>query len=246
MDAQVEILNRVLDQLLAEATTVKRRRALGPRIRRAREPETGKPRRFTTRPYIKVSPAVYDQIADGADQRSLDMSRLALLSGLGKIRIRPSPVAGSVGRLNKTFRMTISDSHAAAIAKTMREQKSEYPSLMAFAVATAQGLVTVNPAAPVMLTLDEEWSLQLLDEVRRLAARCDPPPAIQPQLDDIYESVRRRLETHGLQPGDPKKLELVRRLRSSLVDELMTMIYPEAFDGLWRQLAAAMAEIGRE
>jgi hypothetical protein len=244
MDSRGDTLIKVWRLVNDKFAALKPRRVTWPRVRRKRDVETSAPIRYTTRPYIKITPAVDDFLAREAEARSLDMSRLVQLLVLGKIRIRPTPAPSLRGRLNKTFRMTITDRQKKAIVKLMQERQTKYPSLMTFALAAALSLEVINPEAPVLLTIQEEWMLRRVDYARVLATRYCPTPAVPLELDRAYDAVRLRFELHGLQPKDVEKSNQLINLLRILVDEISLDIYPPAIDELWTQVVAVSAGMG--
>ena len=185
MDSRGDTLIKVWRLVNDKFAKLKPRRVTWPRVRRKRDAETNAPIRYTTRPYIKITAAVDDYLAREAEARSLDMSRLVQLIVLGKIRIRPTPAPSLRGRLNKTFRMTLTDIQKKAIIKMMHERQTKYPSLMTFALAAALGLEVINPDAPVLLTIQEELMLRPIDYARILATRYCSTPAVPLELDAL-------------------------------------------------------------
>jgi len=241
MDSGEDNLIKLWRLVNGKFAMLKPRRVTWPRVRRKRNPETNAPIRYTTRPALKITSAVDAYLAREAETRSLDMSRLVQLIVLGKIRIRPTPAPSMRGRLNKTFRMTLTDQQKKTIIKMMQERQTKWPSLMTFALAAALGLEVINPEAPVLLSTQEEWMLRRIDHARILATRYCTTPGVPLELDRACDAVRLRFEQHGLQPKDVEKYNHLNSLLCTLVDEIMLDIYPPAIDELWAQVVAVSA-----
>lgn len=210
-------------------------------MNRERDQETNKVRRVTTRHGLKVSPAVYDSLADEADAHSLDISRLVQLVGLGKIRIRHRPFPDDPPPRKKLVQMTLTVEQELAFQKMIQAHKSP-GSPLAFGIAAVAGKIIVNPAAPVLLTTEEERFLGKMECARQLAEDCFPPPNIQPELERAYVAVRRRIEEHGLQPVDMEKGNEFVTLIAQLEDEIKLAIYQPGIDELWRRAVGLLEE----
>ena len=243
MDSSENILDQAWGLISEKFSRLEPRRRISTRLHRERDQETNKVRRFTTRHGRKVSSAVYDFLADEADAHSLDISRLVQLVGLGKIRIRRRPFPDDRPPRKKLVQMTITTDQELQFHNMIQTHKSP-DSPLAFAISVVAGKIIVNPAAPVLLTTEEERILGKLECARQLAEDCFPPPNVQPELERAYVAVRRRIEDHGLQPMDIRKGDEFATLIAQLTDEIKLAIYQPGIDELWRRAVGLLEEFG--
>jgi hypothetical protein len=245
MDQTDEFWDQV-QELLAERNKRRHpRRAGPPKRRRMRDKETNRVVVETSRPFRRVSAAVYYYLAEQAQAHSLDISRLVLATGLGKVRIRQRQSPADRPPRTRVIRMTITSAQEQSLKELMIQHKSSLPDPTAFAIAAALGHVPAKPDAPVLLTFEEEQLLLVVGCVRALSEICFSKPTIKVELERECDAVRPRLEQNGEQPGDKRACETLMKIMEELEVELRVCIHLPDIAILWDKMVQLVSEIGQ-
>lgn len=212
----------------------------GPKLARRSRSNTAEVGPQSGRLACWVPAVVYDHLADAADARSIDISRLlwVLATGLYRARIGPCPKKGKPG--GKTLRMTVHAEDLRPIKRTLGRTGSRQVEIIPFAVELAlqnDG----NPDAPFLLTWEEELVMCTAGTACDLAELYNP--LLLPALDQHCAALRERLGRHGLRPLDHERHNGLIRALSRLEGQILLAIPPIQRDLYWRDIVRTIAQL---